>query len=123
MKTNHCDYIIVGSGIAGLYIALLAMERGSVLVLTKGNIDDCNTKYAQAGIAVAMGKEDSPELHFKDTIAAGDGLSDAEAVRILTDEAADCIADLIKFGVPFDTLDGEITLTREAAHSLSLIHI
>ena len=118
MKTNYCDYIIVGSGIAGLYIALLAMERGSVLILTKGSIDDCNTKYAQGGIAVAMGKDDSPDLHYKDTIAAADGLSDAEAVRILTEEAADCIADLIKFGVPFDTLDGEITLTREAAHSV-----
>ena len=118
MKTNYYDYIIVGSGIAGLYIALLAVKRGSVLILTKGSIDDCNTKYAQGGIAVAMGRDDSPELHFEDTIAAGDGLSDAEAVRILTDEAADCIADLIKFGVPFDTLNGEITLTREAAHSV-----
>ncbi len=118
---NHYDYIIVGSGIAGLYIALLAVERGNVLILTKGNIDDCNTKYAQGGIAVAMGKDDSPELHFKDTMAAGDGLCDAEAVRILTDEAADCMADLIKFGVPFDTLDGEITLTREAAHTVSRI--
>ncbi len=121
MKGNYCDYIIIGSGIAGLYIALLAAERGSVLVLTKGNIDDCNTRYAQGGIAVAMGKDDSPELHFKDTLAAGDGLSDAGAVRILTDEAADCIADLITFGVPFDTMDGEITLTREAAHSVSRI--
>jgi L-aspartate oxidase len=118
---NHYDYIIVGSGIAGLYIALLAIERGSVLILTKGSIDDCNTKYAQGGIAVAMSKDDSPELHFKDTMAAGDGLCDAEAVRILTDEAADCIADLIKFGVPFDTLNGEITLTREAAHSVPRI--
>jgi L-aspartate oxidase len=118
VKTNHYDYIIVGSGIAGLYIALLAMERGSVLILTKGSIDDCNTKYAQGGIAVAMGRDDSPQLHFKDTMAAGAGLSDAEAVGILTDEAADCIADLIKFGVPFDTLNGEITLTREAAHSV-----
>jgi L-aspartate oxidase len=115
---KHYDYIIVGSGIAGLYIALLAIERGSTLILTKGSIDDCNTKYAQGGIAVAMDKDDSPELHFKDTVAAGDGLCDAEAVRILTDEAADCIADLIKFGVPFDTLDGEINLTREAAHSV-----
>jgi L-aspartate oxidase len=118
MQAKHCDYIIVGSGIAGLYIALLAIERGSVLVLTKGSIDDCNTRYAQGGIAVAMGKDDSPELHFEDTISAGAGLSDAEAVRILTEEAADGIADLIKFGVPFDTLDGEITLTREAAHSV-----
>ncbi len=121
MKTNYCDYIIVGSGIAGLYIALLAIEQGSVLVLTKGSIDDCNTRYAQGGIAVAMGKDDSPELHFKDTMAAGDGLCDAGAVRILTDEAADCVADLIKFGVPFDTLDGEITFSREAAHSVSRI--
>ena len=118
MKTNYYDYIVVGSGIAGLYTALLAIERGSVLVLTKGSIDDCNTKYAQGGVAVAMGREDSPELHFKDTVAAGAGLSDPQAVDILTEEAADCIADLIKFGVPFDTLDGEITLTREAAHSV-----
>ncbi len=118
MKTNYYDYIIVGSGIAGLYIALLAIERGSVLILTKGSIDDCNTKYAQGGIAVAVGKDDSPKLHFEDTMAAGAGLSDAEAVRILTEEAADCVADLIKFGVPFDTLNGEITLTREAAHSV-----
>lgn len=121
MKRNYCDYIIIGSGIAGLYIALLAVERGSVLVLTKGSIDDCNTRYAQGGIAVAMGKDDSPELHFRDTMAAGDGLSDAGAARILTDEAADCIADLITYGVPFDTMDGEITLTREAAHSVSRI--
>jgi L-aspartate oxidase len=115
---NHYDYIIVGSGIAGLYVALLAIKHGSVLILTKGSIDDCNTKYAQGGIAVAMGEDDSPELHFTDTIAAGDGLCDAEAVRILTDEAAECLANLIKFGIPFDTLNGEITLTREAAHSV-----
>ena len=118
---NHYDYIIVGSGIAGLYIALLAIKRGSVLVLTKGSIDDCNTKYAQGGIAAPIGKDDSPELHFKDTIAAGDGLCDVEAVHILADEAAECIADLIRFGIPFDTLNGEITLTREAAHSVSRI--
>lgn len=118
---NHYDYIILGSGIAGLYIALLAIKQGSVLVLTKGSIDDCNTKYAQGGIAAAVGKDDSPELHFEDTVAAGNGLCEAEAVHILTDEAAECIADLIKFGVPFDTLNGEINLTREAAHSISRI--
>jgi len=115
---NYYDYIIVGSGIAGLYTALLAIERGSVLILTKGSIDDCNTKHAQGGIAAAIDKGDSPELHFKDTMAAGGGLCDAEAVRILTDEAAECIADLIRFGVPFDTLNGQITFTREAAHSV-----
>ncbi|TET41305.1 MAG: FAD-dependent oxidoreductase, partial [Dehalococcoidia bacterium] len=115
---NYYDYIIIGSGIAGLYIALLAIERGSVLILTKGSIDDCNTKYAQGGIAAPIGKGDSPESHFEDTMAAGGGLCDAEAVRILVNEAAECITDLIGLGVPFDTLNGEITLTREAAHSV-----
>ncbi len=112
------DYIVVGSGIAGLYTALLAKEAGSVLILTKGGVEDCNTRHAQGGIAAPIGKNDSPELHFQDTMNAGDGLCDAEAVQILVDEAPDRIADLIKFGVPFDTLDGEIALTREAAHSV-----
>ncbi len=118
---NRYDYIIVGSGIAGLYTALLAKEHGSVLIVTKGSVSDCNTRYAQGGIAAAIGKNDSPELHFKDTIIAGAGLCDEEAVRILVNEAADRIAELVNLGVPFDTLDGEIALTREAAHSVSRI--
>jgi L-aspartate oxidase len=118
---GYYDYIIVGSGIAGLYTALLAKEAGSVLILTKGSIEDCNTRHAQGGIAAPIGKNDSSELHFQDTMNAGDGLCDPEAVRILVTEAPDRIADLIKFGVPFDTLDGEIALTREAAHSVPRI--
>jgi len=115
---NQYDYVIVGSGIAGLYTALLAEKHGSVLVITKGGIDDCNTKYAQGGIAASIGRNDSPELHFKDTINAGDGLCDEEAVRILATEASDRIADLVNLGVPFDTLNGAIALTMEAAHSV-----
>ena len=115
------DYIVVGSGIAGLYTALLAEEHGSVLVITKGSIDDCNTRYAQGGIAAAIAGNDSPELHFKDTIAAGDGLCDEEAVRILVNEAPDRIADLVSFGVPFDTVNGEVALGMEAAHSMPRI--
>jgi L-aspartate oxidase len=115
------DYIIIGSGIAGLYDALLLQEQGSVLILTKGSIDECNTKHAQGGIAAAISSLDSAELHFNDTIAAGAGLCDPEAVRILTEEAADRIADLVKFGVPFDTVNGEIALTKEAAHSVPRI--
>ena len=66
------DVIVVGSGIAGLYTALQAHERGaSVLVVTKGSIDEANTRYAQGGIAAAVGPEDSPEAHFEDTIEAG----------------------------------------------------
>jgi len=115
------DYIIVGSGIAGLYTSLLARGRGSVLVITKGSIEDCNTRYAQGGIAAAIGRNDSPEIHFRDTIAAGDGLCDEEAVRILATEAPARIAELVDFGVPFDTQNGEIALTLEAAHSVPRI--
>jgi L-aspartate oxidase len=115
------DYILVGSGIAGLYTALLAREQGSVLIVTKGNIEDCNTRHAQGGIAAPIGANDTPDLHFKDTIAAGDGLCNEEAVRILTTEAPDRIADLVNFGVPFDTLDGKIALTMEAAHTVARI--
>ncbi len=91
------------------------------MLVTKGSIDDCNTRHAQGGIAAAIGIKDSPELHYKDTISAGAGLCNEEAVRILTDEAPDRIADLVKYGVPFDTLNGEIALTREAAHSMPRI--
>src|SRR3990170_3020291 len=107
--TTSYDYIIVGSGIAGLYAALLAREQpagrgGSVLVLTKGSVDDCNTRYAQGGIAAPIGPDDSPEKHLADTIDAGAGLVDPEAARVLTEEAADRIDDLVRFGVPFDTV-------------------
>lgn len=119
MKTY--DYIIVGSGIAGLYASLLAREWGKVLIVTKGSLEDTNTKHAQGGIAAAIGLNDSPELHFKDTIATGAGLSDSEAVRILVEEAPNRMSDLIRFGVPFDTVEGEIALTKEAAHSVPRI--
>jgi L-aspartate oxidase len=115
---NQYDYIVVGSGIGGLYAALLANEQGSVLVLTKGSIDDCNTKHAQGGIAAAIGKNDTPELHIKDTLNAGCGLSDEEAVNILVKEAPARITDLVQYKVLFDTLDGEIALAMEAAHSV-----
>ena len=115
------DYVVVGSGIAGLYAALMAAQHGSVLVLTKGSIDECNTKYAQGGIAAAVGPDDSADLHLEDTLSAGAGLVDEDAARILTSEAADRIADLVRFGVPFDSVDGEVALGREGAHSRARI--
>lgn len=118
MSGSFYDYIIVGSGIAGLYTALQAREHGSVLVLTKGSIEECNTRYAQGGIAAPIGPDDSPQLHLRDTLAAGAGLADEEAARVLTEEAADRIDDLVRLGVPFDTLHGEIALAREGAHSV-----
>src|SRR3989449_9387732 len=111
------DYIIVGSGIAGLYAALLARQPGSVLVLTKGSIDDCNTRWAQGGIAAPIGAGDSAEKHLRDTIEAGAGLVDEEAARVLTHEAAARIEDLVRLGVPFDTSEGEIALAREGGDS------
>ena len=111
------DYVIVGSGIAGLFAALLAKDYGSVLILTKGSIDECNTKHAQGGIAAPVGPDDSPELHLRDTLAAGAGLVDEEAARILTSEATERIADLVRFGVPFDSTEGHVALGREGAHS------
>jgi L-aspartate oxidase len=115
------DYVIIGSGIAGLYSALLARNYGSVLIVTKGGIEECNTRFAQGGIAASVGAGDSPELHFKDTMAAGAGLSDETMVHILASEAAPRIKDLIELGVPFDTIEGEVALTLEAAHSVPRI--
>ena len=115
------DYVIVGSGIAGLYAALMARDHGDVLILTKGSLDESNTKYAQGGIAAAVGSDDNAELHLADTLEAGAGLVDPDAARILTGEAADRIADLVRFGVPFDSVDGEVALGREGAHSRARI--
>ncbi len=115
------DYIVIGSGIAGLYSALLAQEHGSVLIMTKEGIDDCNTRYAQGGIAAPVGPGDSPELHMQDTLTAGAGLCEPHAVSILTSEAADRIQDLIHYGVRFDTVHGEVALTREGAHSVDRV--
>lgn len=113
--------IVIGSGISGLFVALEARHLGPVLVLTKGSIDDCNTRWAQGGIAAAIGPLDSPEQHLADTIAAGAGLVDEEAARALCFEAPARIRDLVDYGVAFDSLDGELALGREAAHSRSRV--
>ncbi|MCH7714008.1 MAG: L-aspartate oxidase [Chloroflexi bacterium] len=121
MEKTDYDYIIIGSGIAGLNTALLAQDHGSVLILTKGRIEDCNTLYAQGGIAAALGPGDSAVLHMQDTMTAGAGLCDPEAVSVLTREGPQRVANLIKWGVPFDTIHGQIALGREGAHSMPRI--
>ena len=116
------DASVVGSGIAGLYASLQAHEHGlRILIVTKGTIDEANTRYAQGGIAAAVGEGDSPQSHWRDTMEAGAGLVDAQAAHVLTDEAPDRIADLVRYGVQFDAADGEVSLGREAAHSASRI--
>jgi L-aspartate oxidase len=121
-ERDEYDLIVVGSGIAGLYAALQAREAGArVLVVTKGGIGEASTRYAQGGIAAAVGPGDSAEDHLRDTIEAGAGLVDEEAARILCFEAADRVADLVRYGVHFDSSNGEVALGREAAHSHSRI--
>jgi L-aspartate oxidase len=114
--------LIIGSGIAGLYVALRAKELGlRPTIVTKSRLEESNTRYAQGGIAAALGPDDSPARHLADTVRAGAGLVDLPAARILTHEAPRRIADLVRYGVPFDTVDGRISLGREAAHSRARI--
>ena len=120
------DVAIVGGGIAGLSVALRLPSHLRVALFTKGQLGESNTRYAQGGLTVALGADDSPELHLQDTIAAGAGLCDEAAVRILTEEAPAAVRWLISMGVQFDraqpgsdaqaTGDG-LLLGREAAHS------
>jgi L-aspartate oxidase len=122
MRAHFRNPLIIGSGIAGLYVALRCREIGlQPTVVTKARIDESNTRYAQGGIAAAIGEDDAVELHYRDTLRAGDGLADAAAVRVLTKEAPSRIADLVRFGVPFDTVEGRIALGREGAHSRSRV--
>jgi L-aspartate oxidase len=115
--------IVVGSGIAGLFAALCAHRRGlrDVVVVTKATLEDSATRYAQGGIAAAVGAEDSWELHAADTLGAGAELCDAEAVRVLTREAAERVADLIHLGVRFDRENGRLAHAREAAHGVARV--
>ena len=110
--------IIVGTGIAGLWTAWRLAEEGvSSLLLTKGLLADSASAWAQGGVAVALGPGDSPSQHAADTMAAGDGLSDPEAVRVLTDEGPDRIRELLAAGAIFDRgPDGSLRFGLEAAH-------
>ncbi|AGK99875.1 L-aspartate oxidase [Desulfoscipio gibsoniae] len=112
------DYVILGSGIAGFFTALLAGRLGAgVTVLTKQSILDSNTDKAQGGIAAALDTDDSPELHYRDTLLAGAGLCDRGAVRILVNEGPRRVLQLIDMGARFDVEGGRLALTREGAHS------
>lgn len=111
------DFLVVGSGLAGLTFALRAAQKGRVCVLTKAEITESNTSYAQGGIAAAVGETDSWELHEQDTLIAGAGLCDPTAVRFLVQKAPETIDWLIQIGARFDTEEGELALGREGGHS------
>ena len=120
------DVAIIGGGIAGLSVALRLPDSLRIALFTKGQLGESNTRYAQGGLAVALGPDDSPELHFQDTLAAGASHCDPEAVRVLVEQAPAAVRWLMQMGVQFDraqpgsdahaTADG-LLLGREAAHS------
>lgn len=112
------DVVVVGSGVAGLTAALRCAAAGlDTVVVTKARLDDGSTRWAQGGIAAALGEGDTPEQHLDDTLVAGAGLCDEEAVRTLVTEGPDAVRRLINTGAHFDTTDsGDIALTREGGH-------
>lgn len=116
MEMNF-DYVVVGSGLAGLYSALCASRYGKVGLVTKADVTDSNSYNAQGGIAAVSGKDDDPEYHFEDTIVAGRGLCDYPAVEILVNEGPALIHDLMEKGMHFDvTESGRLALGLEGGH-------
>jgi L-aspartate oxidase len=111
------DVVVVGSGVAGLMTALHAAEQHQVLVVTKVHVDDGSTRWAQGGVAAALGADDSPEEHLQDTLEAGAGVCDETAVRVLGEEGPHRLHELIALGAAFDRdALGELRLTREGGH-------
>ncbi|WP_338782101.1 L-aspartate oxidase [Streptomyces sp. DG1A-41] len=112
------DVVVVGSGVAGLTAALRCEAAGlTTVVVTKARLDDGSTRWAQGGIAAALGEGDTPEQHLDDTLVAGAGLCDEEAVRLLVTEGPDAVRRLIETGAHFDeSSEGQLELTREGGH-------
>ena len=121
MDTQDCDFLVIGSGIAGLTFALRCAAHGNVMVVTKAELHDTNTSYAQGGVAAAMGEDDSWKLHEEDTLKAGAGLNDPAAVRFLVQNARRRLEWLIELGARFDpATEGELpglSLGMEGGHS------
>src|SRR5262245_56174027 len=125
VRSRPFDVAIVGGGIAGLSVALRLPEQKRIALFTKGQFGESNTRYAQGGLAVALGADDSSTLHFQDTLAAGAGLCNEAAVHILVGQAPEAVRWLIQLGVQFvraepgsedhATPDG-LLLGREGAH-------
>jgi L-aspartate oxidase len=125
---DRVDFLVIGAGIAGLSAAIRLADTGTVLVVTKEELAESNTAYAQGGIAVAMGGDEDVALHLEDTMAAGDGLVNREAAAVLVEQGPKRVEELIEWGTAFDRdakgrngEAGELLRTREGAHSLSRI--
>jgi len=115
---KRTDFLVIGSGIAGLTFALEAVKYGKVTIVTKANLDNTNTRYAQGGIAAVFSEPDNFEKHINDTLIAGGGICNEEVVRMVVTEAPERIKDLIELGVSFDKKeDGTYDLAKEGGHT------
>lgn len=115
---DNVDFLVIGSGIAGLSFALKAAQHGKVLIVTKSNEDESNTKYAQGGVAVVVDQADSFDNHIQDTLIAGDGLCDVDIVDKVVKEGPERIQELIDYGTHFDEkTPGAYDLAKEGGHS------
>ena len=120
-ETVQTDFLVIGAGVAGLRAAMELAGAGSVLVVAKDSIEESSSEYAQGGIAVALSDEDDVSLHEADTLAAGDGLCDPRAVRVLVGEGPARIEELIRWGAEFDREGSRLLFAREGAHSRSRV--
>ncbi|MEB3227810.1 MAG: L-aspartate oxidase, partial [Synechocystis sp.] len=117
MAANQFDVIVVGSGAAGLYACLCLPSDYRIALVTKAELKTGASDWAQGGIAAAIAPTDSPHAHYEDTLSAGVGLCEPEAVKFLVEQAPQAIAELVEFGVSFDRHGDHLALTLEAAHS------
>ncbi|MCE5311657.1 MAG: L-aspartate oxidase [Nitrospiraceae bacterium] len=117
MQNIETDYLVIGSGVAGLRAAIELAKKGSVLIATKDAPKESSTEYAQGGVAVALSDEDEVGIHFEDTIKAGDGLCREDAVKVLVEEGPSRILELIEWGAEFDKEGAKLDFTIEGAHS------
>nr|WP_297077516.1 L-aspartate oxidase [Thermoleptolyngbya sp. M55_K2018_002] len=115
--SRQFDVLVVGAGAAGLYTSLCLPTRFCVGLITKDELLTSASEWAQGGIAAPMAADDSPELHIEDTLRAGAGLCDRQAVTLMVQQAPDCIRDLLAMGVLFDRHGADLAMTLEAAHS------
>jgi L-aspartate oxidase len=120
-KSYQADYLVIGSGVAGVRAAIELSHAGTVLVLAKSDLSESAIAYAQGGIAIALSDEDEIGLHEQDTINAGDGLCRSDTVSLLVEEGPKYITQLIEWGTEFDRAGTKLAFTREAAHSRSRI--
>jgi L-aspartate oxidase len=118
VRYSSYDVLVIGGGIAGLTAAVGAARRWNVGLITKGTLDQTTTFLAQGGIAAALGPYDSSDLHLTDTLEAGVGLCDDEAVRVLVEEGPERVRELEQLGAKFDRRDGKLILGSEGAHSV-----